>query len=89
MMKTFPEYLEQVSKQYQYDSWDDCFETISRLKGGSRQILKLIEIANKRYAKQTAQDTLNRAATRATADIQNGKAVIEKSSILTTEIRLV
>jgi len=29
------------------------------------------------------------AATRATADIQNGKAVIEKSSILTTEIRLV
>lgn len=41
------------------------------------------------YAKQTAQDALNRAATRATADIQNGKVVIEKSSILTTEIRFV
>jgi len=49
----------------------------------------LNEEAAQIYAKQTAQDALNRAATRATADIQNGKAVIEKSSILTTEIRFV
>ena len=67
-------------------SFDELYTEVMRDK--SIPAIGVFQEIAKRYARQTAENALQRAAVRATGEALNGKVVIEKSSILTTEIRL-